>query len=121
MSDGYVALYRRHVGKDYNFEGAKDGSALKRLLSFNVPISEILDVIDQSFPKRDKYPFSHVTSLASFVSAWNRIRGALPSSPTVSARRLSTPMPADVEEDPFRDAWQRRLAAAKEGSAMVNA
>lgn len=78
--EGYCALYREHFREPYVFAGAKDGTAVKRLLGAKVEVDKALGVASESF-KRSGYPWDMASSISSFVGAWSIIVAALAKNP----------------------------------------
>lgn len=78
--EGYCALYRQHFKEPYIFAGAKDGTAVKRLLAAKVPVDKALAVARESF-SRSGYPWDMASSIAGLVSSWSIIVAALAKRP----------------------------------------
>lgn len=111
LTDGYGKLYAQHIGRKYPFRGAADGQAVKRLLSYDCSVQEILDVANKCFKRRaEKFPFDSVTSIASFASQWSKILGKIPlprkSSATSVPRAASLVVP---EQDDLPSAWEAKM------------
>lgn len=73
--DGYCKLFELHFGSRYMFQGAKDGTAVKRFLAYGFPVKEALEVVQDSFT-RTGFPYDGTATIAGFVSMWPHLIAA---------------------------------------------